>query len=113
MSRLSTDERLAGVTPNLPQGERAPHIISLTVKGLKSETVLNDLSGKGIYVSAGSACASHDAHLSEALLAFGKSPDEADSTVRVSFSHLNTKDEVDALLDALAETVATRAKKRG
>lgn len=113
LSRLSTDERLAGVTPNLPQGERAPHIISLTVKGLKSETVLNDLSGKGIYVSAGSACSSHDAHLSEALLAFGKSPDEADSTVRVSFSHLNTKDEVDALLDALAETVATRAKKRG
>ncbi|MBO5653328.1 MAG: aminotransferase class V-fold PLP-dependent enzyme, partial [Clostridia bacterium] len=113
LSRLATDASLSGVTANLPMGERAPHILSLTVGGMKSETVLNDLSGKGIYVSAGSACSSHDAHLSEALLAFGKSPDEADSTVRVSFSHLNTKDEVDALLDALAETVATRAKKRG
>lgn len=111
LSALASREALATVIPNLPKGEAAPHILNLTVTGLKSETVLNDLSGKGIYVSSGSACSSHDAHLSEALLAFGKTRDEADSSIRVSFSYLNTLDEVDAFLDALTETVATRAKK--
>lgn len=98
------------VTPNLPP-EAAPHIVSLTVHGFKSETVLNDLSGKGIYVSSGSACSSHDKNLSSALLAFGKSEDEADSTVRVSFSHRNTEEEIDLFLAALAETVEQRAKR--
>lgn len=101
------------VSVNRPSGECAPHILSLTVKGMKSETVLNDLSGRGIYVSSGSACSSHDAHLSSALLAFGLSADEADSTVRVSLSHRNTEEELDVFLSALAETVLTRAKKHG
>ena len=99
------------VTPNIPRSEYAPHIISLTVKGMKSETVLNDLSGRGIYVSSGSACSSHDAALSSALLAFGKTADEADSTVRVSLSHHNTEGEIDTLLSALADIVTVRAKK--
>ncbi len=112
LDALSKNEILKdAVTPNIPKGECAPHIVSLTVKGLKSETVLNDLSGRGIYVSSGSACSSHDRALSSALLAFGKSEDEADSTVRVSLSYKNTEDEIDALLSALAESVSVRAKK--
>ena len=79
--------------------------------GLKSETVLNDLSGRGIYVSSGSACSSHERALSTALLAFGKSEDEADSTVRVSLSHRNTESDIDALTHALEEIVSSRAKK--
>lgn len=112
LSSLAAREELKGVVPNLPQGEAAPHIVNLTVTGFKSETVLNDLSGKGIYVSSGSACSSHDAHLSEALLAFGKTRDEADSSVRISFSYQNTREEIDAFLSALAETVSLRARKR-
>ena len=46
------------------------------------------------------------------LLAFGLSEKEADCTVRVSFSHENTKDEVDALCIALAEALATLARIR-
>ncbi len=98
------------ITLNIPK-EAAPHILSITVHGMKSETVLNDLSNKGIYVSSGSACSSHDAHISSALLAFGKTEDEADSTVRVSLSHRNTRQEADAFVAALGETVRTRAKK--
>jgi cysteine desulfurase len=111
LSRLSDSDALADVTPNLPKAESAPHICSLTVRGMESETVLNDLSGRGIYVSSGSACSSHDQALSGALLAFGKTEDEADSTVRVSFSYRNTEAEIDTLLSALAEILATRAKK--
>ncbi len=99
------------VTANLPE-RAAPHILSLTVHGFKSETVQNDLSGRGIYVSSGSACASHARNLSKALLAFGKSEAETDATVRLSFSHHNTTEEADAFLTALAEIVETRARMR-
>lgn len=99
------------VSPNLPAGACAPHILSLTVNGMKSETVLNDLSGRGIYVSSGSACSSHDKKLSSALLAFGKSEGEADSTIRISLSFRNTEAELDAFLAALADICRTRAKK--
>ncbi len=112
LDKLSASEVLRGaVFPNIPKGEHAPHIVSLTVSGLKSETVLNDLSGRGIYVSSGSACSSHERALSTALLAFGKSEDEADSTVRVSLSHRNTESDIDALTHALEEIVSSRAKK--
>ena len=100
------------MTPNLPDGDAAPHILSLTVEGFKSETVLNDLSGRGIYVSSGSACSSHERNLSAALLAFGKTEAEADATVRLSFSHRNTVEEADAFLEALADIIATRARVR-
>ena len=100
------------VTVNLPKEGAAPHILSLTVNGFKSETVLNDLSSRGIYVSSGSACASHARNLSRALLAFGKSESETDATVRLSFSHHNTEEEAEAFVAALAEIVTTRAKVR-
>lgn len=99
------------ITVNLPE-KAAPHILSLTVNGFKSETVLNDLSGRGIYVSSGSACASHARNLSAALLAFGKSEADTDATIRLSFSHHNTKEEADIFVSALAEIVETRARVR-
>ena len=79
---------------------------------MRSETVLNHLSGEGIYVSAGSACSSHDAHVSPALLAYGKSKDGADSSVRISLSHRNTEEDIDALLSVLSDIVTKRQKKK-
>ena len=112
LSALSASPVLCdAVTPNLPT-KAAPHILSLTVNGFKSETVQNDLSGRGIYVSSGSACASHARNLSKALLAFGKSEEETDATIRLSFSHHNTKEEADRFLSALQEIVETRARMR-
>ncbi|MCQ2385383.1 MAG: aminotransferase class V-fold PLP-dependent enzyme, partial [Clostridia bacterium] len=102
---------VCGIEVNLPSGDFAPHIVSLTVRGMKSETVLNDLSGRKICVSAGSACSSHDKRLSSALLAFGKTPDEADSTIRVSLSFRNTKEELDTFVAALVDVIRVRAKK--
>lgn len=103
---------LDGCVCNLPP-VCAPHILNITVRGLRSETVLNDLSGRGICVSSGSACSSHDKNaLSGALLAFGKTADEADSSIRVSLSYHNTEEELDTFVSALGEIIATRAKKR-
>jgi cysteine desulfurase len=86
---------LAGARPNIPAGQRAPHVLSLTLPSIKSETMLNFLSSKGFCVSAGSACSSHSKHISSALVGFGLSEFDADSTIRVSFSEYNTEEEIE------------------
>ena len=94
------------VRVNLPAGGRAPHILSVTVPGIRSETLLHALSARGIFVSNGSACSSHAASPSSSLLAFGLTPQESGSTIRVSFSAENTEEDVCALADALGEEIA-------
>ena len=79
----------------------APHILNITRPKIKSETMLHYLSSLGIFVSSGSACSSNGGHFSSALTAFGRSESEADSSIRISFSHRNEKEDVDALIDGL------------
>jgi cysteine desulfurase len=97
----------AGARPNVPAGQRAPHVLSLTLPSIKSETMLNFLSAKGFCVSAGSACSSHSRHISSSLVGFGLTEAEADSTIRVSFSAYNTEDEIIEFCQALGEGVET------
>ena len=94
----------AGVRLNLPTNA-AGHIVSLTLPGIRSETMLHFLSEKGIFVSAGSACSSHAHGPSGTLLAFGLSPADADRTLRVSFGSQNTVDDIDRLADALRDGI--------
>ncbi len=105
LSRLA--EIAPEVRPNLPP-ENAPHIASLTLPRIKSETMLNYLSRMGICISAGSACSAHAKNkTSAALLAFGLSAAEADSTIRVSLSPATTEEELCRFADALNEGVRT------
>ncbi len=78
---------------NVPE-RFAPHIISLTMPKIKSQTVLSFLSENGIYVSSGSACSSNKPQRSYVLDAFGLTPTEADCTVRVSLCRYNTENEM-------------------
>ncbi len=96
--------------PNIPT-HFIDNIVSVTVPGVKSETVLNFASENGYYISAGSACSSHGKKTSGALAGFGLDPADADSTVRVSLSHLNTPDEVKGLADVLVRASRELAKK--
>lgn len=95
----------AGARPNLPAGGRAPHVLSLTLPSIKSETMLNFLSAKGFCVSAGSACSSHSKHISSSLVGFGLSESDADSTIRVSFSEYNNEAEIEGFCAALREGI--------
>ncbi len=79
----------------------APHILNITLPKIKSETMLHYLSSLGIFVSSGSACSSNGGYFSSALTAFGRSDSEADTSIRISFSHRNEKDDVDALVEGL------------
>lgn len=101
------EERL-GTLPlriNRPAGGYLPHIIHLTLPDIKSETMLHALSADGIYVSSGSACSSHSKTPSGALLAFGLSAHEADCSLRISLSHYNTKEDIDALAESLEKNL--------
>ncbi len=100
--RLSTDPRLAELRINRPQAA-VWHILNITLPNIKSETMLHYLSGKGIFVSSGSACSSHTKTVSRALSAFGLSDKEADCSLRISLSRYNTNEDADKLCDALAE----------
>ncbi len=112
LTELTIREDLAEVRVNLPPAA-APHIISLTLPRIKSETMLHFLSSEGIYVSSGSACSSHDAHISSAMLSFGLAEREADCTIRVSLGTANTTDELDIFLDVLARGVKNLIRIRG
>lgn len=108
-------EKLPDVRVNVPACRYAPHIMSLTLPGVRSETMLHFLSRSGVFVSSGSACSSNSGHKSHVLLSFGLPEKEADSTVRVSFGVQNTKEDVDNLVNSLAaglSTLARRTKQR-
>ena len=106
LRRLQGDPRLSELRIN--RAERsAPHIFSITLPGIKSETMRHALSGRGIFVSSGSACSSHGRHSTPALSAFGLSDAEADKTIRVSLSHRTSDSDLTALCDALGELLTS------
>lgn len=77
-----------------------PHVVSMTLPSIKSEVMLRHLSAKGIFVSAGSACSSKHRE-NRVLAAFGLSPKEADTTIRISFCEYNTREEIDILVSEI------------
>ena len=84
----------------------APHILSVSLPGYPSQNIVNELSGKGIYISAGSAC--HRGKVSHVLSAMGLDKRTAAGTVRVSFGPETVREDIDALAEALLEHKNTR-----
>jgi cysteine desulfurase len=76
----------------------APHILSVSLAGLRSQGILNCLQDKGFYVSAGSACSR--GHRSHVLTAMGLSPKVVDGAVRISIDADTPDDAPKALADA-------------
>lgn len=95
---------LEGVTINSKKGSvGAPHIISVSVEGIRSEVLLHALEERGVYVSAGSACSSNKPAVSATLKAIGVKKELLDSTVRFSLSVFTTKEEVDYAIETMEE----------
>lgn len=85
--------------------EGASHIVSLSVRGVRSEVLLHALEDRGIYVSAGSACASNKPMPSATLKAIGIERELLESTIRFSFSVFTTEEEIRYTLKALYEMI--------
>lgn len=88
-------ERLSDTVINgMPERDGAPHIVSVSFAGVRSEVLLHALEEKGIYVSAGSACSSNKPSVSQTLKAIGVKKELLGSTLRFSFSFETTEDEI-------------------
>lgn len=108
IDRLSEIE---GVTINSRKGsEGAPHIVSASFRGVRSEVLLHALEDKGIYVSAGSACSSNRPSISRTLKAMDIDKDLLGSTIRFSFSEFNSKEEIDYCMEQLNQLLPVLRK---
>lgn len=111
ISRLSEDAAFSDILITNPPSH-APHILNITLPAIKSETMLHYLSAEGVFVSSGSACSSNSREVSSALVAYGRSEAEADSSIRISFSPKNTEEDVDEFLSALSSGLSRLARIR-
>ena len=108
--------QMEGVQVNgLPEGDEygmrtAPHIVSVSFRGVRSEVLLHTLEEKGIYVSAGSACSAHKPQPSATLKAIGVEKPLLESTIRFSFSILTTLEEIDYTLQVLYDKIPVLRK---
>lgn len=98
--------RIEGVEINSPTNS-APHILSISVPGYRSETLLHALAQREIYVSSGSAC--KKGGKSYVLSAQGLSDERIDSALRISLCGDNTCEEAERFAAALKEIMSTTA----
>lgn len=101
-------DRLRAENPGLVViGGGAPHILSVSLPGYKSEVLMNFLEAREIYVSRSSAC--KRGARSHVLEAMGLAPEVIDGAIRVGLSRYTTREEMDvfcAALRAARETLA-------
>ena len=72
----------------------APHILNVALMPVRSQTMLFALEGNGVYVSAGSACASRKQKISPVLKAMGVSTEQADCSLRFSLCPFTKEEEI-------------------
>lgn len=101
----------AEISSRIPEaiiiGGGAPHILNVSLPGWRSEVLMNFLEAKGIFVSRSSAC--KKGGRSHVLEAMGLPAPVIDGAIRISFSRMNTPDDVAALVQALGEAHDTLA----
>ena len=98
--------KIDGVTVNgLTDKTSAPHIVSVSIQGVRAEVILHTLEDKNIYVSAGSACSSNKPAVSATLKAIGLPNELLDSTVRFSFCVDTTIEEIDYAIEVMQDVI--------
>lgn len=103
-------EKIEGVVVNTPKTNAAPHILNISLPGMKSEVVVHALEEKDIYVSTTSACSSKQKTVSSTLTAMGVPDRIASSAIRLSLTYDNTIEEAEKVIKAVQETVEALRK---
>lgn len=105
------EQAIRDITATMPEamviGGGAPHILSVSLSGWRSEVLMNYLEAKGIFVSRSSAC--KKGGRSHVLEAMHLPAAVIDGAIRISFSRFNTPEDVSALCSALLEAHDTLA----
>jgi len=98
--------RVPGASVNGGGAPRTPNTSSICFDGIRGEALVIALDLRGFAVSSGAACSSGAVEPSHVLTAIGLSADRARGTIRFSLGRLNTAEQVEALVEAVAEAVA-------
>lgn len=80
-------------------------ILNITFPGIEGEALLLSLDLEGIAVSTGSACSTGQVTPSRVLLAIGRTPEEAQSSIRFSVGRFNTVEEIEFAAQKVIENV--------
>ncbi|HSU79936.1 MAG TPA: cysteine desulfurase family protein [Candidatus Angelobacter sp.] len=86
--------------------DAAPHILNISVLGLKPEVLIHSLEEEEIFISTKSACSSRRNAASHVLLNAGIPEEIAKQAVRISLSFENTAEEIDTFLTVFHQKVA-------
>lgn len=81
-----------------------PHILNISVLNVKPETMLHALEEDDIYISTQSACSSNNP-ISKAVLEVTNNELQARHSIRISISHLTTKEEIDKFISSFKKCV--------
>ncbi len=100
------------VVINTPMENSSPYILNFSCVGYKPEVILHALESHDCYVSTKSTCSSHQNDVSKTLAAMNLSDDVAKSAIRISFSHLTTKEDIDKFIYHLSSILKTIKKQR-
>ena len=98
--------KIPGVSINSPE-DAVPHILNVSVKGIRGTRMQQALNEKGICVSVKSACAVEGTP-SKAVYAVCRDRNRAMNSFRISLSHLTTKKELDTFLQVFLECCKER-----
>jgi len=98
-------DRIPDTRVNGAGSPRVPNTTNIRFDGIDSDALLIALDLKGFAVSSGAACSSGAPEPSHVLLAMGLSRLESRSSIRFSLGRSNTIERVDALVEALVESV--------
>jgi cysteine desulfurase len=106
--------RLLAAVPDLvvngEAGERAPHVLNVSVAGADSEALLMHLDLAGVAASSGSACSTGAVEPSHVLTAMGMPRDLALGAIRFSLGHGSTPADVERVIEVMP-AVVTKVRK--
>lgn len=107
LRQLAMDELRRDIPELVVIGGGAPHILSISLPGWRSEVLMNYLEAREIYVSKSSAC--KKGGRSHVLEAIGLGPKLIDGAIRIGLSRFTTQEDILALCAALKEARAKLA----
>ena len=101
LRQLAIDELRRDIPELVVIGGGAPHILSISLPGWRSEVLMNYMEAQEIYVSKSSAC--KKGGRSHVLEAIGLAPKVIDGAIRIGLSRYTTREDILALCAALKE----------
>lgn len=99
------EEEIPDVTLNGSRSQRVPHNANITFHYVEGESMTLHLDMRGFAVSTGSACFSRSLEASHVILGIGGDHERAHGSLRFTFGRYNSKEDVDAIIDAVREIV--------